>query len=68
MSKIRLSEAQIGWLRVLSAMAAPLCCPGTELRTYKALANRGLATKEHWEGEPCDGWVITAAGRTWLAS
>jgi hypothetical protein len=49
-------------------MAAPLCCPGPEIASYKALANRKLATKEHWPGELGPGWVITPAGLDWLRS
>jgi hypothetical protein len=63
---VQLSPAQQQWLLVLSQMAAPLCCPGPEVASYKALANRKLATKEQWPGEPGPGWVITQAGRDWL--
>jgi len=51
---------------VLSQALAPLCCPGREINSYKALANLKLATKEQWDGEPRPGWVITEAGRKWL--
>jgi hypothetical protein len=62
----KLSAAQQKWLAVLAQMASPLCCPGAGVTSYKALANRKLATKEQWPGEPSPGWVITEAGRNWL--
>lgn len=62
----KLSPAQRNWLTVLGQSGAPLCAPGPEIATYKALANRGMATKERWPGEPCEGWVITSVGIAWL--
>lgn len=63
---VKLSAAQRNWLAVLAHTYAPLCCPGPEIASYKALANRKFATVEHWPSEPGPGWVITSAGRQWL--
>ena len=57
-----LSDDQIHWLRELAIMAAPITCPGEEVRFYQELKDLGLA--QHgphvaWG----DGWTVTEDGR-----